>query len=171
MVIDFLIGIDFWFIGEYMGLDGFWSIKIMFVKFCWDFNDVGIQAFILLQFFGYFIDVELVQVVVWNFGYKFMFGYIIGFQFENGMVFIDIIMDMFVLDSVYFYMFVEIVNMMLIDFYDFLFFISYLLDIVNFNDIFWVQVEQFFCNDVVIVEVLGLEQNICDILVFVEIVI
>ncbi|WP_421949016.1 T9SS type A sorting domain-containing protein [Phaeodactylibacter xiamenensis] len=171
MAIDPLTGTDFWFTGEYMGPDGLWSTKIMSAKLRRDSNDVGIQALTSPQSSGYLTDAEPVQVAVRNFGYKPMSGYTIGFQFENGMVFTDTIMDTLASDSVYLHTFAETVNMTPIDSYDFLLFTSHPLDTANFNDTLRVQVEQLPRNDVAIAEVLGLEQNICDTSALVEIVI
>lgn len=136
-----------------------------------DSNDVGIQALTSPQSSGYLTDAEPVQVAVRNFGYKPMSGYTVGFQFENGMVFTDTIMDTLASDSIYLHTFAETVDMTLIDTYDFLLFNSHPLDTANFNDTLRVQVEQLPRNDVAIAEVLGLEQNICDTSALVEIVI
>ena len=171
MAIDPLTGTDFWFTGEYMGPDGLWSTKIMSAKLRRDSNDVGIQALVAPQSSGYLTDSEAVQVAVRNFGYKPMTNYTVGFQFENGAVFTDTISDTLASDSTYLHTFAETVSMSAIGAYDFNLFTSHPLDTANFNDTLRLQVAQLPRNDVAIGAILGLDQNVCDTVTLVELVI
>jgi hypothetical protein len=171
MAIDPLTGTDFWFTGAYMSTDGLWSTKIMSARLRRDSNDVGIQALSAPQSSGYLTDAETVQVTVRNFGYKPISNYTIGFQFENGTVFTDTIPDTLASDSIYLHTFAETVNMDALGTYDISLFTSHPLDTANFNDTLRVQVEQLPRNDVAIADLLGLDQNVCDSLVLVELVI
>ncbi|MBV6652829.1 MAG: T9SS type A sorting domain-containing protein [Mameliella sp.] len=171
MAIDPLTGTDFWFTGEYMAADGQWSTKIMSAKLRRDSNDIGIQTLIAPQSSGFLTANEEIQVAVRNFGYKAISDYTLGFQFENGAVVTTTISDTLASDSVYVHTFAETVNMQALGNYDLTLFTSHPLDTAQFNDTLRVQIEQLPRNDVAILAVNGLDENICDTIVQIELII